>query len=261
MTWDGLSHGDVRLSESELDTRRFGMRVARLTVGEAAADAARVEAEVVAAVGESSSDVIVARWPARMTRVAGLVAGLGRRVIAADTLTYWDVPVADLTVRTAVGDGLDTRTGVDGEDLDRVLADSFHDYPSHYSANPAFPPALVLEGYLEWAGRTLATRPEDVVTLLRSGRAIGLATCMQGEDASFLEIELAGLVAAEQGGGRYSTLLHGVGQLAQDRGITRVAISTQASNVRVQRSWARAGFAPFAAFTTVHLVDDRDRDA
>jgi hypothetical protein len=255
VSWDGLTHSEVRYGESELDTRRFGIDVARLTVGEGASG---VEADVVAAVEGSSSRVIVARWPARMTGMGGLAASLDRRVIAADTLTYWDVSVADLLSRTTASSDLETSSGVVDGELDSVLADSFEGYPSHYSANPAFPAGLVLEGYLEWAHRTLATRPDDVVVLRREGRAIGVATCAHGGDGAFVEIELAGLVSAEQGGGRYATLLRGVGLLARERGASRVVISTQASNVRVQRAWSRAGFAPFAAFTTVHLVKDPD---
>jgi hypothetical protein len=258
MSWDALGHGNVRCDDSEFDTRRFGIRVARLTIGDHARSGPEVEREVAAAVRQSRSDVMVARWPARMTRLAGLVAGLGRQVIAADTLMYWDVSAADLLRRTSPGDDVETCVGLAVADLDAVLADSFQDYPSHYSANPAFSPDLVLKGYLEWARRTLDDRPQDVVTLVRSGRAIGLATCLQGVDDTFVEIELAGLVSAEQGGGRYATLLHGVGLLAQERDIPRVVISTQASNIRVQRAWSRAGFAPFAAFTTVHLVKSPD---
>lgn len=261
MTWDGLAHGDVLSSDSEHDTRRFGIRVARLTVGDHAAPGPELEATVATAVETSRSEVVVARWPARMTALSGVVAGLGPRVIAADTLMYWDVSVDELLARTTAGDDLETRTGVAAEDLNTVLVDSFRDYPSHYTANPDFASDLVLEGYLEWARRTLETRPQDVVTLLRAGRAIGFATCVQGPEDAYLEIELAGLVTAEQGGGRYATLLHGVGLLARSRGIQRVVISTQASNVRVQRAWSRTGFAPFAAFTTVHLVKKRDDDA
>jgi len=254
MSWDSLAHADVHYAESELDTRRFGIHVSRLTVGNDVAMSPDLEAEVTEALAQSSSDVVVARWPARLTSLGGLVAGLGRRVIAADTLIYWDVSVSELMSRTAMGEDLETRVGVAAEDLHSVLEDSFRDYPSHYSANPAFPRTQVLEGYLEWARRTVETRPDDTVTLLHSGRAIGLATCLVGADQAHLEIELAGLVTAAQGGGRYATLLRGVAGTAAARDIPTIVISTQASNVRVQRAWSRAGFAPFAAFTTVHLV-------
>ena len=38
------------------------------------------------------------------------------------------------------------------------------------------------------------------------------------------------------------------------RGLPRVIISTQVSNVRVQRAWVRAGMKPFAAVTTLHVA-------
>ena len=74
------------------------------------------------------------------------------------------------------------------------------------------------------------------------------------ESAGEAEILLAGLTSAAQGRGLYPLLLKAVGQQAMARGCPRVTISTQAHNIRVQRAWAKAGFRPFAAITTVHAM-------
>jgi hypothetical protein len=256
VSWDDFCGGGLTFADSALDSRRFGLRVARLTIGLDASPES-VGDELVRVLRHSSADIVIARWPARLTVCAAIIGELAPGMVAADTLVYWDVPVDVLLAQTGTGDQLDSRVGdVSLLELESVFAESFRDYPSHYSANPAFAADKVLEGYLEWARRTAESRADDVVTLLRLGRPIGFATCMTGRNHEFLEILLAGLAATEQGSGYYATLLHGVGRLAQERGIPRVVISTQAGNVRVQRAWARAGFLPVAAFTTVHVLGD-----
>ena len=81
-----------------------------------------------------------------------------------------------------------------------------------------------------------------------------VATLEISED--FVEILLAGVGPPWQGRGVYSSLLWAVEDFAADRGLSSVYISTQAHNTRVQRSWARFGFTPVAAFETVHAMYD-----
>jgi RimJ/RimL family protein N-acetyltransferase len=67
-------------------------------------------------------------------------------------------------------------------------------------------------------------------------------------------IDLAGIVAAERGAGRYAHLLHGVHDVLRQAGAREVVIATQAENETVQRAWARAGYRPDGVLRTVHLV-------
>jgi hypothetical protein len=256
MSWEGLRGTSVSYAPSPLETQRFGIPVARLTIQADVTDLEDVSAQITELMSASEADVVIARWPAHLTGCAAMIGGLVSGTIAADNLLYWETTPVDLLGRIDAVPGLETWAGgVGADELEDVFADSFADYRSHYSANPAFPPSKVLDGYLEWARTTVTTTPETVVTLARGGRPIGFATTiLGGADGGTLEVELAGLVTSEQGGGRYYQLLRGVAQLAEARGMARIVISTQAGNIRVQRAWARAGFVPFAAFTTVHAL-------
>jgi GNAT superfamily N-acetyltransferase len=62
------------------------------------------------------------------------------------------------------------------------------------------------------------------------------------------------MISAAQGRGRYAVLLAACAAEAHRRGLSRLIISTQVHNVRVQRAWARLGLRPFAAIETVHAV-------
>ncbi|CAM3545949.1 GNAT family N-acetyltransferase [Nocardioides zeicaulis] len=245
-----LSTPGVHYRDSPLESRRFGLPVGRLTV--AGTDATPGWQHQVADVLDGcGAEVVVTRWPAREAAVAATLAAQGRRVIPADNLVYWEVPTAALVERYA-DPGEACRTGaLDAAQLDALVLDTFADYPSHYSANPLFPADLALAGYREWAEHSRSSSPDLVVSLHEGREPIGVATCAVDGD---LDILLAGIASAHQGRGHYARLLAGVARLASDLDVPRIVISTQAGNVNVQRAWARAGFVPFAAFATAHLV-------
>jgi hypothetical protein len=209
-------------------------------------------------------ELLIVRWPTRMVTLGAAAAASQRAIIPADVLMYWEVPASQLqpdpvalterSLRTAVPTGADPATR---RALKHVVRDSFRDYGNHYTANPRLDRELALAGYVDWATRSLAEDPEDVVLLMHGDEPVGVATLTVGGGGDDLEILLAGLTGVTQGQGWYHHLLAGVGDQARARGCTRVIISTQAHNLRVQRAWARAGFRPFGAVTTVHAMHRR----
>ncbi|MFC7381537.1 GNAT family N-acetyltransferase [Sphaerisporangium rhizosphaerae] len=233
---------------SPLETARFGRTVERLTV--TADSPARLD-DVREAILASTAEVLVLRYPAEhVTWYAGLT-GLGRTALFADALVYWHLvagrgrppePSPDLGTRPISG-------AVEVEDLVDAI---FSGYANHYAANPLFTAAQATAGYREWAlrsaeeGHCLALHDPGTQALL------GLATL--DEDGPATEILLAGVVPSAQGRGLYGHLLKGVEDRALARGATRVLISTQAHNVRVQRAWSRYGFEPVRTVLTVHLL-------
>ncbi len=250
MSWEAL-FGDSApvLAPSAVESARFGLDVERLLVPDASTIATD---EIVGLVAPSAADVVVLRYPASRIDVFGALLRTGRHVLFADQLAYWRLPTgtgrtpsprADLTV-----DGVGTGD-VDAL-VDDLVADIFAGYGNHYLADPVFDPGLALAGYQEWA-RTSAAAGGGLV-LRRDGIPVALATT--GSEGDHVEIELAGVLAAEQGRGLYPHLLAGVEERAAGSGAVAVVISTQAHNTGVQRAWARYGFEPVATFTTVHVL-------
>lgn len=264
MSWDDLRGDAVRLMPSPADTTRFGLAVSRVTVGVDAslrADEPALAGELTRVLAQTDADVLVLRYPAAALPLAACAAASGRAVIPAGCLTYWAAPVAAVRASPAgVAADLDVvgvdRLGGGAEALmDRIVADSFTGYANHYAADPLLAPEAAAAGYQEWARSTLRGDPADVLVLRERGEPIGLATLAAGADPrDHLEVLLAGLVRAAQGGGRYGVLLAGAAAAAARRGRARLVISTQAHNVRVQRAWTRSGLEPFAAVETVHVV-------
>jgi hypothetical protein len=217
-----------------------------------------------AAVAEAEDDVLVIRYPAHAVGLGAVIATSGRAVIPAGALTYWAAAAED--VCAAHPDPVEGRLDVvAASDLsgsadevaaavDKVVADSFAGYANHYVANPLLDPVSALAGYRDWARRSLVSG-HDTLVLRAAGTPIGVATCAANRDGpSHLEVLLAGLVGSAQGRGRYGTLIVGCAAEARRRGLSRLIISTQVHNVRVQRAWARLGLRPFACVETVHAV-------
>lgn len=259
MSWAGLAGHGVSVSDSPLEGRRFGVTVGRVILGH---DTPAAEAAVglADALSHASQDVLVVRWPSEQVSLAATVAASGRIVLPADVLTYWEVPAEELA-RVSLPDGgslhvdRGSEHASDGSDLlVSVVESSFAAYGNHYSANPAFDPDLALAGYVEWATVTFERNPDNACFLIDGTTPIGVATLSEDRERGDLEVELAGLVPGSQGRGLYRHLLRAIGDEALRRGLTRVIISTQAHNVRVQRAWAGMGLRPFAAVTTAHAV-------
>lgn len=252
MTWSTYARDGVRSAVSATESARFGCSVARVDIGKATVE---LIAKSIAAL---DADVLVVRFDARRRDIPALLASSGRTVLPAGTLTYWERAVGPETEPPYVtNDDVDVlpidELGVAGRHVvESIVRDTFASYPNHYAANPLFDATRAAAGYVEWALSRLADDTGHVLVLRRGGEPIGLATL--ADVGGELEIELAGLVPQAQGRGDYGSLIAGCVHTAALAGRDRVVISTQVDNVRVQRAWIKAGFKPFAAVETVHLI-------
>ena len=269
MSWDQLLAPGLTVRDSPAETERFGCSIQRVTIGPGPVEPAALLAQI----EHLPADVLVVRYDAARLELPGTFARSRRAVVPAGTLTYWEKPVSDTapsapppappaapsgvavvpanTMGIEAPEGLAAVTAVVRE----IVLTSFEDYGNHYSANPLLDPAAALAGYQEWAVRSLMDDPGNVLVMTEHDKPVGMATLEPGPDGHDLEILLAGLVPAAQGRRLYASLLQACEVVAAARGASRLVISTQVHNVRVQRAWAREGLRPFAAVETVHLID------
>lgn len=239
----------IEVAPSEVETNRFGYGIGRCTVP--IGSTAR-PAEIARKIDRSDYDIVFLRYPANRVKWFGhLVRELQPYVLLhADTLVYWELtvgagrpPTSDDDIATAPADD----SAVTGDLTTRV----FTGYVNHYSANPLLSAEAAAAGYREWAMRT--PLGNSLVLSVNESPA-GVATLDRTSD--HVEILLAGVVPELRGRGMYPHLLHGVETDALSSGVERMVISTQAHNKGVQRAWARYGFLPMEAFTTVHVIDE-----
>jgi ribosomal protein S18 acetylase RimI-like enzyme len=254
MSWDDLRGLGVAVAESHVDSGRFGVRVGRAVARWKELDQAYVATELTAGLHALRPDIAVARWPAHLTAVAGRLADSGTALVPADTLVYWSAPTAVVRANVPIPAWMSlASTPVGRGDVEAMVRATFADYPTHYSASALFDARRVLSGYVDWAGRLASDSPENCVTVLGDhDELMALATTQVVDDSHSLEVLLAGTAPAHRGQGVYRRLCAGVAARAAQLGCRDVVISTQASNIAVQRAWTSLGLRPFAAFTTVH---------
>jgi GNAT superfamily N-acetyltransferase len=247
MSWyDALEAGELTVRPSVDAAKRFGVSIDRMSVS---ASAGTPLAEVLAAVEKSTAEVIVLRYPARETTWFAALAEGPRKALLADTVTYWSLPVGKgRRPAPLAGFTAQVEPSADDELVDDLVADVFGDSGNHYCANPVFDRAQALAGRQEWARRRIA---EVGAVVLRGPDRRVLALGSVDQQRSWTEIQLAGVVPAEQGRGRYGHLLAAIEDACTTR---RLVVSTQSHQTGIQRVWARYGFEPVHNLLTVHLV-------
>lgn len=257
MAWNDLGGADVRHRPSQHESDRFGFTIARVTCG--FGSDSHNTTRLTQILSDATEDVLIVRYPADQLALGTAALKSGRTVLPAGALSYWDAESAAImrpgrisSVDVSPIEDLDRGERRDAAErlIDDVVSDAFAGYGSHYLANPMFDATRAVEGYQEWAHKSLESG--KVLVLLENGDPIGLATCAL--EADHLEILLAGVIPSAQGSGRYGVLIGACAELAAGHNLPRVIISGQVHNVRAQRAWVRAGLRPFAAVETLHAV-------
>ena len=239
------------LRNSEVESQRFGLRVAR---GMVTKDAPRDQ--VRADIARLKPDVAIFRCEAGDTRQIDELAKAGLVPRHADTLVYYRISLTGSTDAPAVDNGGIGQAEVgDAPSLEAIVRRGFAGYRNHYHANPLLSEAAILDGYVEWA-LDYAVRPTEGqqtwVYRIR-GQARSFATCKLQDDRSEVEIVLNATDPAWTGRGLYSSLLQFLIAYYRRAGFAALVISTQVWNYGVQRVWSRAGLVIHRAFDTYHV--------
>jgi GNAT superfamily N-acetyltransferase len=237
----------MELVYSDVESRRFGLRVFRSILEDIDPDALR------STLVEVRADVAICRLAAAgLSRLAELEA-LGMPVVVADTLVHYyrDLALPPDPPRNAdldFAEGKETDNGV----VRRLVEQTFPGYANHYASNRVLDGQGILEGYVEWAAGYLGAGPEKRVWLARrAGEPVALATCRY--DGETAEGVLFGVLPRESGKGIYRDLIRFTMDDAARRGCTWMHVSTQVHNFAVQKVWAEEGFVMRSAQVTFHV--------
>lgn len=229
---------------SDLDTRHFGVRAARV---------ANVTADTLPRIldrcHEERIQFLIARCDA--SDVAAAQAMCAQRFGLMDTLVYWDRP---LTIPLA-----ESRTTVVVRPVRRdeiasvceIAEQAFTGYVGHYHADPRLDRARCVGVYVSWAERSCLSREvaDDVLVGEIDGRIVGFITVRGGETGTAM---VGGVRPDARGLGVYRTLLESSVRWCTAAGSQRMEISTQVTNNATQKVWGRLGFQPHHAEYTFH---------
>ena len=232
---------------SAIDQERFGIATAKAMVSSAAdADRAIDESRALGA------KMLIVRCPASELHAAQRLEERGCRIM--DVLVYFS---RDLKKSPIPADTSDVSLrGVRAEDADAVEAvarESFKGYIGHYHADARLDRTACDEVYTSWARRSCVSRDVagEVLIAHDGDEILGFATLRMNSTEEG-EGVLFGVAPPAQGRGIYRSFMIGGMQWCAAQGATRMVVSTQVTNIAVQKVWTRLGFEPQKSYLTFH---------
>jgi ribosomal protein S18 acetylase RimI-like enzyme len=236
---------------SSIDQERFGIVTARdgeVTLSTLEPDLAFCRARGV--------QLLIARCRTEELEVAQALEAAGGQLM--DTLVYYgsrlDCPGPDdqkvVQVRRLQAD--------DAPAVSRVAAQAFGGYFGHYHADPRLDRAKADEAYASWAARSCSdpSAADTVLVAERAGHVVGFLT-LQRRGRNEQEVILNAVEPAAQRHGIYKALMVEAMRSARADGAALLSISTQITNLAVQKVWSRLGFEPSRSYYTFHLWLDQ----
>jgi hypothetical protein len=131
-----------------------------------------------------------------------------------------------------------------------ICLDAFDGYVSHYSYSPLFSAKPVNVSYADWIARTVSNRDCTLFGYEINGSLASFALCQHTTNS--FEVLLAGTALKHRKSGAYTALIGAIVHNLPPE-ISQFRISTQATNVRVQRLWSKYGLVPLKTITRYHL--------
>jgi GNAT superfamily N-acetyltransferase len=231
---------------SEIDSERFGVRVAR---GHVVSDNLSRALDFCAA---ERIDLLVARCRTSDLRAAQGMESQG--FLLMDTLVYYSF---DLTKKKIPGDPCEVRVRRllpgDEAEIPRVASAAFQGYMGHYHADRRLDRGQCDEAYRSWAERscTIEKAADEVLVAEIGGKVAGFAT-LRLNSSQEVEGLLYAVAPESQRKGICRLFMIRSLQWCQAQGAKRMVISTQVTNVSMQKVWCRTGFEPSHSYYTFH---------
>ncbi|MFZ0278249.1 MAG: GNAT family N-acetyltransferase [Candidatus Sulfotelmatobacter sp.] len=231
---------------SEIDSERFGIRVARAQVE------GKNLSQIIDFCAAEQIKLLIARCATKDLRTVQEMESRG--FLLMDTLVYYSF---DLARRTIPEDAprVHVRKFVrdDTAQVETVAAEAFKGYYGHYHADPRLDQRKCDEGYVSWAVRSLSSKQvaTEVLVAEIDKKIVGFLT-LRLNSPEEMEGLLIGVAPEGQGIGVGRSLMVNGLELCKRQQAKRMLISTQVTNVAVQKVWCRVGFEPADSYYTLH---------
>lgn len=239
------------VKRSPLDETRFGIRTAR-----AMDISIQSLPQVLEFCRAEKIRLLIARCSSKQLPVAQAMEALGFSLM--DTLVYFQHPLENIPVchkipiRSAGAD--------DREQICAIARTAFRGYDGHYHADPRLDRTACDELYVDWAGRSCSQKElaDEVLIAEPDGNPVGFLTLKKTGNTE-ADGRLYAVAPQAQGRGIGQALLVAGLNWCRERGLRRMIISTQITNLASQVSWVRVGFTPSESFYTFHKWFDEEQ--
>ena len=137
--------------------------------------------------------------------------------------------------------------------VEDIARESFSGYFGHYHADKLLNRNICDEIYVDWAIRSCKSREvaDEVLLAELKNKVVGFVTLRINNEENG-EAVLAGVLPSSQLLGIYGKLISKGMHWCLSQGLLQMTVSTQITNIAVQKVWVRLGFEPLTAFYTFH---------
>ena len=231
---------------SQLDTERFGVRAARANI------VPDTFSRVLDFCSSEKIDLLIARCGTREISLVQQMESHGFQLM--DTLVYYSFDLSKKDIPSGF-DGFPVRS-MRRDDKDRVrtlAAAAFRGYIGHYHADQRLDRQKCDETYASWAERsvTLQEAADEVLIAEDGSNLAGFATLRLNSPAEGEGLLYAVAPEYQKRGVCPALMVHSL-RWCQAQGAGRMLISTQLTNISMQKVWSRVGFEPSHSFYTFH---------
>jgi len=231
---------------SALDSSRFGFAIGRATLAPGEAARAIEEADAL------ELDMLIARCGAADRATTRDLLDAGARFMDAEL--HFRAAPADLhELEPAMGVELRGAGPADEVAIGSVAEECFRGYGGHYHADPRLDPNAADAAYVDWALRCARGEAADLTLVAVVGaEVVGFSAFRLNSDRE-AQLVLGAVLRGAAGRQLYGRLTLAGAAWAGEQGRLSLLCVTQLGNLAAQRSWARVGLQPSAAFYTFHL--------
>jgi len=231
---------------SEIDSERFGVRVAR----------AQVEGknlpQIIDFCATEQIKLLIARCATKELRTVQEMESRG--FLLMDTLVYYSFDLTECTIPADAPSALIRKfVREDTAQVETVAAAAFKGYYGHYHADPKLDQRKCDEGYVSWAVRSCTSKEvaTEVLVAEIDKKVLGFLT-LRLNGPKEMEGLLFGVAPEVRGVGVGRSLMVNGLELCKKQQANRMLISTQVTNVAAQKVWCRVGFEPAYSYYTLH---------
>lgn len=231
---------------SEIDSERFGVRIARAHV------ASGQLSSILDFCAAEQIEMLIARCAASDLAAAQSMEEMG--FLLMDTLVYYSFDLTRKAIPEDTGEFRIRRLrSGDKPEVRNVASAAFKGYFGHYHADRRLDSSKCDEGYSSWAERSCTTDDVayEVLVAEDAGKVVGFAT-LRLNSPQEVEGLLFAVAPESQGRGICRSFMIQSLQWCWAQGARRMVISTQVTNVSMQKVWCRTGFEPSHSLHTFH---------
>ncbi len=231
---------------SEIDSERFGVRIAR----------ARVTSDNLSRILDFCAveriDMLIARCATNDLVAAQSMESNG--FLLMDTLVYYSFDLTKKMIPEDTGKiPLRRFQSGDRAEVRKVASAALKGYMGHYHADRRLDSGQCDEAYRSWAERSCSTdNAADEVLVAETGSKVAGFATLRLNSPQEVEGLLFAVAPESQGRGICRSFMIRSLQWCQEQGAKRMVISTQVTNVSMQKVWCRTGFEPSHSYYTFH---------